>query len=151
MPRIKKQHLKKRKDGRYCCVYHGIQFMGATEEEALQKREEYKRNEYTEAMIRENPTVEEYVDRWLLLTTAGIRQITFEVHKIHAAKLCELLGDLFVADIRPSDIKRVYTQKYDGKSHDYISHAKSVYTAIFESAVEDGLLKTNPAKTKTAP
>jgi hypothetical protein len=35
MPRPKKQHLKQRKDGRFCCVYHGKQFMGNTEEEAL--------------------------------------------------------------------------------------------------------------------
>ena len=34
MPRQKKQHLKRRKDGRYCCRYAGLQFMGRTEEEA---------------------------------------------------------------------------------------------------------------------
>ena len=45
MPRIKKQHLKRRADGRYCCKYHGIQFMGNTEDEALRAREEYKRAE----------------------------------------------------------------------------------------------------------
>ena len=36
MPRAKKQHLKHRKDGRYCCVYHGVHFMGRTEEKALE-------------------------------------------------------------------------------------------------------------------
>ena len=46
MPRPKKQHLKQRKDGRYCAVYKGIQFMGQTEAEALQAREEYKRKEH---------------------------------------------------------------------------------------------------------
>ena len=41
MPRAKKQHLTKRKDGRYCCKYHGIQFFGRTEDEAFRAREAY--------------------------------------------------------------------------------------------------------------
>ena len=124
--------------------------MGATEEEAFAKREEYKQQERTQAAIRANPTVKEYVDSWLPLTKAGIRENTHELHTIHAKHLCKVIGDLFVADVRPLDIKKVYSEEYGDKSHDYISHAKSVFVAIFESAVEDGLLRTNPAKTKTA-
>lgn len=45
MLRVKNQRLKQPVDGRYCCKYHGIQFMGNTEDEALQAREEYKRAE----------------------------------------------------------------------------------------------------------
>ena len=42
MPRVKKQHLKRRADGRYRCKYNGVQFYGATEEETLAAREAYK-------------------------------------------------------------------------------------------------------------
>ena len=45
MPRPKKQRLKQRADGRYRCRYHGQDFYGATEAEALAAREEYKRQE----------------------------------------------------------------------------------------------------------
>lgn len=37
-----RQHLKQRKDGRYVCKYHGIQFMGWTEHEAMEARDAYK-------------------------------------------------------------------------------------------------------------
>ena len=39
MPR---QSLKQRSDGRYACVYKGTFFYGATQSEALAKREAYK-------------------------------------------------------------------------------------------------------------
>ena len=42
MPREKKPTLKRRKDGRYKCVYHGVQFYGNTPEEAFAARDEYK-------------------------------------------------------------------------------------------------------------
>ena len=36
MPRKKKEHLKKRKDGRYCCKYKGIAFYSyVSDEDAL--------------------------------------------------------------------------------------------------------------------
>ena len=34
---------KQKKDGRYCCTYQNIRFYGATQEEALEKRDEYIR------------------------------------------------------------------------------------------------------------
>ena len=43
MPRQKKQHLKKRKDGRYFCRYKDKWFTGYDEQEVLEQREEYKR------------------------------------------------------------------------------------------------------------
>ena len=39
MPRQKKQHLKRRKDGRFACRYKDQWFYGQTEEEALEARE----------------------------------------------------------------------------------------------------------------
>ena len=40
MGRQKKQHLKRRKDGRYCAVYKGIQSMGNTKAAALLARDD---------------------------------------------------------------------------------------------------------------
>ena len=72
MPRPKKQHLKQRKDGRYCAVYQGIQFMGLTEEKKKKKREEYKRQLRAGEYRRENPTLQEYADKWLPLHKSGV-------------------------------------------------------------------------------
>lgn len=150
MPRQKKQHLKRRKDGRYCCVYHGVQFMGYTEDEAMEKREEYKRNEAKEAIIRQNPTVQEYAERWLPVASVGIRPITYNVHAIHLDHLNKIIGNIYVKEVKPSDIKKVYSTEYSKASDDYISHAKSIFSLMFASAVEDGLIPTNPVKAESA-
>lgn len=150
MPRPKKQHLKRRKDGRYCCVYHGHQFMGNTEDEALAKRDEYKRREQLEEIIRENPTVGQYAERWLPLHKAGIRANTYNLHVLFMEKLCAVIGDMYVRNVRPSNLKEVYAQQYSGMSDSYIKHAKAQYVAFFAAAVEDGLLRTNPAASESA-
>lgn len=49
MPRVKKQRLKRRKDGRYACRYKDQWFYGASEEEALALRDEYQRLEKQQA------------------------------------------------------------------------------------------------------
>ena len=66
MPRQKKQVLKRRADGRYCCTYHGLQFMGRESDEALNKRKEYIMHE-SEQPIAKSPTVREYIAKWLPL------------------------------------------------------------------------------------
>ena len=41
MPRTKKPHLKRRKDGRFACRYQGQFFYGRTEAEAFAARDDY--------------------------------------------------------------------------------------------------------------
>ena len=52
MPRQKKQHLKKMKDGRYFCRYKDKWFTGYDEQEVLEQREEYKRMEKSRGVVR---------------------------------------------------------------------------------------------------
>ena len=150
MPRQKKQHLKRRKDGRFCCVYHGHQFMGWTEEEAFSKRDEFKWQERQESLMMENPSVRVYGDRWLPIGKAGVKEPTTETHKILLNHLYTVIGDTPIRDVKPSDIKRVYSERFGGKSHEYITHARSLYRKLFASAVEDGLIMTNPVDASTA-
>lgn len=150
MPRIKKQRLKRRADGRYCCVYHGHQFMGSTEEEALQKREEFKRAEQNEHYIRENPTVGQYAERWLPIDGVGLRRVTYNVHVTQMKKLCDQIGDEYIRDVKPGQIKQVFSTAFDGLSEEYISHSKSLYVRMFDAAVADGLIVANPARSQSA-
>ena len=150
MPRQKRQHLKRRKDGRYCAVFQGKQFMAWTENEALAMREEYKRQLQREGVIRENPTVSEYAERWLPIHRAGIRPVTYSTSVLHMRKLCSVIGDTLIREVRPSQIKEVYSTQYLGLSDEYIKHARSLFTAMFATAVEDGLLRTNPVTTAQA-
>lgn len=150
MPRQKRQHLKRRKDGRYCAVFMGKQFMGQTEAEALAKRDAYKRQMQEEGLIRENPTVAQFAERWLPVNKTGVSAATYNISLLHMQKLCAVIGGLYVRDVRPSDIKQVYAEQYAGMSDGYIKHAKAIFTALFASAMEDGLTPSNPARAQTA-
>lgn len=150
MPRIKRQRLKRRADGRYKCVYHGHQFYGATEEEALAAREEYKRQEAAMEFSRQNPLVRDYADAWLDRQAAGAAYQTKKEKSSLLKKLTETLGNVYVRDVRASDIKSLYADQFAGCSTSYIRSAAQAYRAIFDAAVEDGIIKTNPARQKSS-
>lgn len=150
MPRQKKQHLKRRKDGRYRCKFNGVQFMGDTEDEALQKRDEYKRQLQEEAVIRERPTVSQYAERWLKRAKTGVSDQTYSESSCLLEKLVKQIGQLYIADVRPSDIKNIYSECFDGLSDSYIRSGAQIYRAMFDAAVDDGLCKTNPARAESA-
>lgn len=145
MPRPKKQHLKRRKDGRYACRYHEVWFYGDTEDEALSKREAYKRQEQSGWFSRDNPTVREYAGRWLAVSKAGVRQTTKAGVELHLRHLCDVIGDMPLREVRPTDIKRVYAEKYASASDGHIKHAKTAFLGLFNAAVEDFIIRSNPA------
>ena len=150
MPRVKKQRLKQRADGRYCCKYHGIQFMGATEDEALQAREEYKRAERAGELLAASVSVGEFAKRWMPIAHPSVSESTYSGLCIHMDKLTKALGIYPVAQITPLQIKEVYSTAYKGLSKSYIAAAKQLYCAMFDAAVAEGICRTNPARDKSA-
>lgn len=150
MPRPKQQHLKQRKDGRYCCKYHGEQFLARTEKEAFALRDEYIRQEQQKEYNRENPIVRIYAESWLENKGTRARAKSIQNNKIHIRHLTDTIGDLELREIRPSDIKSIYAQKYADASQSYIKHARAIYIALFAAAVDDGIIHTNPAKAASA-
>jgi len=148
MPRVKKQHLKKRSDGRYACRYKDQWFYGATEEEALQLREDYKRLE--KQKLGKPVTVREYAEGWLERTKLGARPSTITHRKRYIKKLLTHIGDSYIQDVTPSQIKEVYTEEYKNVSNYYIKHARYAYASLFSAAVDDGLCAENPVKSKSA-
>lgn len=150
MPRQKKQHLKRRADGRYACVYHGQFFYGYTEDEAFAARKEYKRQEATKEYQRENPIVKDYADGWLKRQATGAAYQTQKEKASLVKKLTDSLGEMYLKDVRASDIKGLYAQKFGNCSASYIRSASQIYRAIFDAAVEDGICKENPARQKSA-
>ena len=150
MPRQKKQHLKQRRDGRYVCKYKGKQFMGSTEEEALSAREKYKNAERRGIALGNNVTVNEYARGWLPIARPNVSRATYNVLTLHMDKLCKQVGNLRVMDVKPSMIKRIYSEEYKGLSDSYIRAGKQLFCALFEAAVADGLCQRNPAKERAA-
>ena len=148
MPREKKPTLKRRKDGRYRCVYHGIQFYGATPEEAFAARDEYKLS--SQKGFSSRSTVTEYALPWLKRSYPSVADSTYTGLAIHLQHLVDCIGDKQLSDILPSDLKQVYADEYRGLSNSYIRSAKQLFCALFDSAQADRLITSNPARDKTA-
>lgn len=150
MGRHKKQHLKQRKDGRYCAVYHGKQFMGNTEEEALAAKEAYKAAE--EAGLKSSVTVAEYAEKWLPIAhpPKTVSSSTYRGHKGHIKKITKVIGESTIESVTPLQIKEIYSKEYAGLSNSYIHAGKQLVCAMFDSAVSEGYCRTNPAKDPTA-
>lgn len=148
MPREKKQKLKKRPDGRYVCRYHNQFFYAYTQDECLRLRDEFKAAE--KRGIIGKYFVKDYAEDWLARSRPDVAITTKTEIKNHIAKLTGTIGDLPVSDVKPSDIKTVFTNRYTGMSASYIKHARHVFYAIFDSAVADGIITRNPARDRTA-
>lgn len=148
MPREKKQKLKKRADGRYRCRYKGIEFYSTDPDDALAQREEYKRNE--KAGLTRQASVSDYAIPWLKRTYPSGARSTKTGMAIHLQHLIDEIGNKRISDVIPSDIKGVYSRRYFGVSNSYLKAAHQLFAALFDSAVADGLCRTNPARDKTA-
>lgn len=148
MPREKKPKLKKRPDGRYACRYHDQWFYDTDPDECLRKREEFKEQEKRGRIAVY--FVREYALKWLDRSYPNVTPSTKQGVKTHLMKLINAIGELPVSEVKPSDIKGIYSDAYKGLSNSYVKAAKQIYCALFDSAVADGLILSNPARDKTA-
>ena len=148
MPREKKQHLKRRADGYYVCRYKDQWFYSLDEEDCLEQRREYKRLEQLQQLSI--PTVKEYSKAWLDRAYPTIAKTTKNQLRIHLRKLTDSIGEKLLTDVKPSDIKGIYSAKYLGLSASYIKAAKQLYCALFDAVLADGYIRTNPARDRTA-
>ena len=151
MPRQKKEKLKKRKDGRYRTMYKNLPFYGKTAEEAIEAREAYKKLEKEGFFDKPiTPPMEDFVNKWYKNHTANnARQTKVEIKTI-LDKLTDRFGYSQINQIKPSDIKELYTDEFTGYSDSYVKRASQIYKRLFDAAVEDGLCKFNPARMTSA-
>ena len=150
MPRPKKPHLKRRPDGRYACRYKDQWFYGESEREALEARETYKKAEIKGDPLRPTVTVAEYAAYWLPVARPAVSTATYRGLATHLDHLAKDIGDVLIAEVKPLQIKGVYTNHYVGLSQSYILAAKQIFVALFDSAVENYICRTNPARAKDA-
>lgn len=148
MPRERKQKLKKRADGRYACRYKNQWFYSTDHDECLRLRDQFKEAE-RRGMVAEY-FVSDYAAGWLARTYPNANPKTYDSMRRHVRILSDAIGGLPVSDVRPSDIKSVYAGHYAALSNEYIKQAKTVFVGIFDAAVADGLIPSNPARDRTA-
>lgn len=152
MPRQRKQRLKKRKDGYYACRYKNQWFYSKiSSEDAIAQRDEFKEleKEKREALFI-GIKLKDYAEKWLKNENVGAGISTVRNNKIQMKKLTDKLGSRLISEIKPSDIKALYTDEFEGKSDDYIRHTASLYRRFFDAAVDDGYIESNPARQKSA-
>ena len=94
--------------------------------------------------------VKDYAENWFDRAYPNISPSTKTGLKTHLKTLINAIGDKPVAEVRPSDIKQIYSDSYKALSNSYIKAAKQLYCSLFDSAVADGLIPANPARDKTA-
>lgn len=151
MPRQKKQRLKRRSDGYYVCRYKDQWFYSLDEDDALAQREEYRRLEKAGELEQlAGPKLQQFADRWIKSAKTGTAAHTRNEAKIQLRKLTDALGDQYLADIKPSDIRDVYGSAFVGLSDSYIRRSAQLYKALFDAAVDDGYIKRNPARQDSA-
>ena len=122
----KKQHLKQRPDGRYTCKYKSMFFYGRSEEEALEARDEYKRQEALGQAVSRKQLVT-FARRWLPVAKANVAENTYAQYAALIEKLVRHLGEKEMNAITPLDIKEVYNSEFQNMSESYISEAKDLY------------------------
>lgn len=150
MPRPKKQRLKQRPDGRYCCVYHGRFFYGPTEEEALQAREEYKRSEAAgEYAAATGYTVKQYAEKWLPLHKSNVSPKCYGDYKKQIDALIDAVGDIRLDSLTVDDAATVWAH-FNGYSASTIHRARMLYISLFDSAIENEMCRKNPFRGRFA-
>lgn len=151
MPRMKKEKLKIRKDGRYVTKYKGHSFYGKTSEEAISKREAYKKEEYSgNQAVLNSPLLSVFAERWLKSTKPTASYGTKQKDQCYIRKLINRFGDKKIKDIKPVELKEFYSDTFLTCSDSYIKSASRVYKNLFDAAVENGYCKTNPARMHSA-
>lgn len=142
--------LKKRKDGRYRCKYKDKYFYGETVSEAYAARDAYIKTIGEESEEVSPVTVSEYVPIWIKAHKATVKARTYKDYEHIVSFLTEDFADVPMEEINVTDIKNLYSTRFKGKSDSFITKAKMLYTAIWDTAIEDGIVTHNPCRGKNA-
>lgn len=139
MPRTKKQHLKRRPDGRYLCRYQGVCFYGYTEDEALKARDDYKKSQ----RYGKPELFSDYAARWLSAYKSHLMDDAYNTHVRTINKFIDVSGDKPLHRYTQSDIALFY-QSLVGKSASYCDKCRQTISGIFRAAYADGIIDREP-------
>ena len=146
MPRTKKQHLKRRSDGRYLCRYQGLCFYGKTEDEAIKARDEYKKGQrYAHPEL-----FSEYAANWLNVYKGHTARGTYNDCVRAINKFIDEIGDKPMHRYTQTDIVRFFNL-FVGRSASTIAKYRDTINAVFRAAYADGVIAREPTINAKAP
>ena len=142
MPR---QKLTKRADGTYRCRYHGKEFYGKTQTEALKARDAYIELERTGLNPElKDVTFLEYSKKWLSVYRSECCQSLQKQYigfvEYAATKLRPLMREITATDMQS------LCNSLAPYSSSYVTKFMATMRSIFASAVADGVILRNPTE-----
>lgn len=94
-------------------------------------------------------SVRDYAAEWLPVHKADVSTKCYNDYAKQLNILLDAIGDMLIQDVKPSDIKKVWLH-YIGYSASTIKRSKQLFYAMFDTACDDGYIRTNPMKSKHA-
>lgn len=127
-------------DGKYVALYASTP--GELTQKVFDAQEQIKQATFR----RENPTVREYAEKWLIMHAANIRSTTLtDYTSCVKVYIIEPLGDRYMADITPDDVKMAIT-KAAAKSASIYRKTQMLFKKIFSSAVASNIIDSSPCE-----
>lgn len=141
MPR---QKLTQRSDGYFRVKYHGKEFYGKPQAEAMKARDDYKQKEQMGlSHDLEGITFLEYGLNWLEIYRSDC---SIPLQKQYAGMIrfaAEHMRKKFICDITVNDLQAIFN-KLKVYSSSYVSKFASLMNGIFRNAVSNGAMVRNP-------
>lgn len=127
-------------DGKYVAIY------AKDPDELTMKIREAERQIEEAVYRRENPTVKEYAEKWLVMQAAHIRSTTLADYTSKVKNyIIEPLGDKYIADITPDDVNMAIT-KAATKSASIYRSVQMLFKSIFYSAYKSNVIDRTPCE-----
>ena len=114
--------------------------------EELYKKEQDARQQVQDILFRkQNPTVEDYCERWLLMRSATVTQDTLRNYRREMYKyIVEPLGNLYLSDVTADDIKLALVPVSKRAKHTFDT-VNMLIKSVFYSAERSEVIDYNPA------
>lgn len=128
---------------------------GKTQKEVREKKTELLRSLDTATYTApDKTTVKAWADYWMQnFVETRLKQLTIDTYRsILKTHIIPRVGALRVQEITPRHIQELYSAMVkDGKSPKTISNVALVLTRLFETAVKQGMIASNPARAAEKP
>ena len=128
-------------DGKRVAIY------GLTREELYDRVEDAQKKIAEVVFHRENPTVEEYCEKWLLMRSGTVRTNTLEGYaRMVNRYIVGPIGQMYMDEVTTDDLRLLMVPLSKGSSGMY-GQLDMLIKNIFNSAEESKVIKENPSKT----
>lgn len=127
-------------DGKYVALY------AQDPDELTLKIKEAQRQIEEAVFRRDNPTVREYAEKWLVMQASHIRPTTLADYTSKVKNyIIAPLGDRYMADITPDDVNMAITKAAEKSASIYRS-VQMLYKTIFLSAYKSNIIDRSPCE-----